>query len=68
VQSSDVLLVTPSAAERKRVIDSESPVVTLAFRPDARSVEQLAVLIARRSAAPVSRDFDALSRKARGSR
>jgi len=68
VQSSDVLLVTPSAAERKRVIDSESPVVTLAFRPDARSVEQLAVLIARRSAKAVSRDFDALSRKARGSR
>jgi DNA-binding transcriptional regulator YhcF (GntR family) len=43
--SSDVLLVTPSAGERLRGAESLVPVVSLAFRPDARSVEQLAAMI-----------------------
>jgi DNA-binding transcriptional regulator YhcF (GntR family) len=46
LQSSDVLLVTPSAAERTQIAQSQVPIITLAFRPDARSVEQLAALIA----------------------
>jgi DNA-binding transcriptional regulator YhcF (GntR family) len=44
--SSDVLLVTPSAAERLRGRASQVPVVSLAFRPDTRSVEQLSSMIA----------------------
>ncbi len=52
-QSSDILLVTPSAAGRMRIADSQMPVVTLAFRLDARSIEQLSALIARRMPAPV---------------
>lgn len=44
--SSDVLLVTPSAAERLRGAESQVPVVSLTFRPDARSVEQLSAMIA----------------------
>ncbi|HSC24305.1 MAG TPA: GntR family transcriptional regulator [Casimicrobiaceae bacterium] len=46
LRSCDVLLVTPSAAERLSLGRSQVPVITLAFRPDARSVEQLAALIA----------------------
>ena len=48
LKASDVLLCTPSAAERMNMTNSPIPIVTLAFRPDARSVEQLAALIARR--------------------
>jgi len=44
--ASDVLLVTPSAAERLQLGRSQVPVIPLAFRSDARSVEQLAALIA----------------------
>jgi hypothetical protein len=66
VQASDVLLVTPSAAERKRVLESQAPIVTLAFRPDSRSVEQLAALIAQRSAAAVRRDLNPIAGRAAG--
>ena len=48
LESSDVLLVTPSAAERMPAADSQVPIVTLAFRPDARSVEKLTALISQR--------------------
>ena len=53
--SSDVLLVTPSAAERMRAADSQIPIITLAFRPDARSVEKLSALISQRMPAAVPR-------------
>ena len=61
IEASDVLLVTPSAAERKRVLESQVPIVTLAFRPDARSVEQLSALIAQRSSAAVARQLQSMS-------
>lgn len=62
LEASDVLLVTPSAAERMHVADPQIPIVTLAFRPDARSVEQLAALIAQRMPAAVSYDLKSMSR------
>ena len=62
-QSSDVVLVTPSAAGRMRIADSQVPVVTLAFRLDARSIEQLSALIARRLPAPVTYDRNSTSRR-----
>src|SRR6185436_9120932 len=68
VEASDVLLVTPSAAERKRVLEAQAPIVTLAFRPDSRSVEQLAALIAQRSVAAVSRDLNPIAGRAAGGR
>ncbi len=61
LQSSDVLLVTPSAAERMQIAESQVPVITLAFRPDARSVEQLAALIAQRMPPAVTRPFESSS-------
>jgi DNA-binding transcriptional regulator YhcF (GntR family) len=62
LQSSDVLLVTPSAAERIQVAESQVPIITLAFRPDARSIEQLAALITRRMApAAVTHEFESTS-------
>jgi hypothetical protein len=63
LESSDVLLVTPSAAGRVRIADSQVPIVTLAFRLDARSIEQLSAAIARRSPAPVTYDLDSASRR-----
>ncbi len=63
LQTSDVLLVTPSAAGRVRIADSQIPIVTLAFRLDARSIEQLSGLIARSMPAPVAYDIESLSRR-----
>jgi DNA-binding transcriptional regulator YhcF (GntR family) len=60
LQSSDVLLVTPSAAERIQIAQAQIPIVTLAFRPDTRSVEQLTTLIAGRMPA-VTREFGSRS-------
>ena len=54
LKASDVLLCTPSAAERMNVTDASIPIVTLAFRPDARSVDELAGLIARRMPAAIA--------------
>lgn len=62
LQWSDVLLITPSAAERMPIANSQVPIVTLAFRPDARSVEQLTALIAQRMPVPVGYDFGSISR------
>lgn len=62
LQASDVLLVTPSATGRMRIADSQIPIVTLAFRLDARSIEQLAASIARRMPAPVTYDRNTTSR------
>jgi len=62
-QASDILLVTPSAAGRLRIADSQIPVVTLAFRFDARSIEQLSALIARRMPAPATYDRTTTSRR-----
>jgi len=59
--ASDVVLVTPSAAERLRSEESQVPVITVAFRPDERSVEQLAQLIARHAPAAVGYDVKSLS-------
>lgn len=56
VEASDVLLVTPSAAGRMKLIEARTPVVTLAFQLDARSIEKLQGLIARRMPAPVPFD------------
>jgi len=53
VDSSDVLLVTPSAAGRLKLIEAQTPIVTLAFQLDSRSIEKLLTLIARRMPAPV---------------
>ncbi len=58
---SDVLLITPSAAEHMPLSDSQVPIVTLAFRPDARSVDQLMELIVQRMPVPVSPDFQSAS-------
>ena len=43
---SDVLLVTPSALQHVNIERSHVPVLTPAFRPDAQSVEQLAMIVA----------------------
>jgi len=56
VDTSDVLLVTPSAAGRMKLVETQTPVVTLAFPLDARSLEKLHALIARRMPAPVAYD------------
>lgn len=56
VQNSDVLIVTPSVTEHVRLDDSQIPVVTLAFRPDLHSVEELSALIAERM--PAALRFD----------
>jgi len=56
VDASDVLLVTPSAAGRMKLVEAQTPVVTLAFQLDARSIEKLQALIARRMPAPVTFD------------
>ena len=64
LQTCDVLLVTPSAAERMRLVESQIPIVTLAFRPDARSVEQLSGVIARHLPAVISYDRKSTSRRA----
>ena len=61
LQSSDVLLVTPSAAERMPIADSQVPIVTLAFRPDARSIDELNTLIARRMPPAIAHDFKSTS-------
>ena len=53
LKTSDVLLCTPSASERLNVSDAQIPIVTLAFRPDARSIEQLAALVAQRTPAAI---------------
>jgi len=63
LKASDVLLMTPSAAGRMRIADSQIPIVTLAFRVDARSIEQLSALIARRLPAPVTYDRNSTSRR-----
>jgi hypothetical protein len=57
LQSSDVLLVTPSAAERIQIAESQVPIITLAFTPDARSVEQLTALVAQRMPPAITREF-----------
>jgi DNA-binding transcriptional regulator YhcF (GntR family) len=62
--ASDVLLVTPSAAERMHIAQPQVPIVTLAFRPDSRSVEHLAALIAQRMPPAISYDFRSMSRPA----
>lgn len=62
MQASDVLLVTPSAAERMQIAEPPIPIVALAFRPDARSVEQLAALIARRTPGAISYNLESMSR------
>ena len=54
--SSDVLLVTPSAAGRVRIVEPQIPIVTLAFRLDGRSIEQLSALVARST--PVASDIE----------
>jgi len=64
IAASDVLLATPSAAEKKRVQESQVPIVTLAFRPDARSVEQLAASIAERMPVAASRELKPFSQSA----
>lgn len=64
LQWSDVLLITPSAAERMPITESQIPIITLDFRPDPRSVEQLTALIAQRIPAAVSYDFKPMSRPA----
>lgn len=56
VDASDVLLVTPSAAGRMKLVEAKTPVVTLAFQLDARSIEKLHALIARRMPAPIAFD------------
>jgi DNA-binding transcriptional regulator YhcF (GntR family) len=61
LESSDVLLVTPSAAERMPVADSQIPIVTLAFRPDARSVEKLSALISQRMPLAVPRALNSMA-------
>ena len=63
LQSSDVLLVTPSAAGRMRIVDSQIPIVTLAFRLDAHSIEQLSTLVARSMPAPATYEFESPSRR-----
>ncbi|MEP7206053.1 MAG: GntR family transcriptional regulator [Casimicrobiaceae bacterium] len=57
LQTSDVVLVTPSAAERLQIANSQIPIVTLTFRPDTRSVEYLMTLIARNTAPAVMTDI-----------
>jgi len=52
--TSDMLLCTPSAAERMNATRAQIPIVTLAFRPDARSVDELVAVIARRTPAAIS--------------
>ncbi len=59
LQWSDVLLVTPSAAERMPIAESQVPIVSLEFRPDGRSVAQLTTLIAQRM--PVAVNYDSRS-------
>lgn len=54
VKTSDLLLCTPSAAERMNATRAQIPIVTLAFRPDARSVDELVGVIARRTPAAIS--------------
>ena len=63
LKASDVLLCTPSAAERMNTTTAPIPIVTLAFRPDARSVEQLAALIARRMPSAIHFDLKSMSRR-----
>lgn len=64
LQWSDVLLITPSAAERLSMTKSPIPIVTLEFRPDPRSVEQLSAVIAQRMPSAVSYEFKPRSRPA----
>lgn len=66
LQSSDVLLVTPSAADRMPIAETQVPIVTLAFRPDARSVEQLAALIAQQLPPAITYGFTSNSRPVAG--
>jgi DNA-binding transcriptional regulator YhcF (GntR family) len=42
---SDVLLVTPSASSRVRSFEPSIPIIEVSFKPDERSVQQLATLI-----------------------
>ena len=63
LKTSDVLLCTPSASERMNVSDAQIPVVTLAFRPDTRSVEQLTALVTERM--PATIEYDSMSRPSR---
>jgi DNA-binding transcriptional regulator YhcF (GntR family) len=64
LQWSDVLLITPSAVERMPITESQIPIITLDFRPDPRSVEQLTALIAQRMPTAVSYDFKPMSQPA----
>jgi DNA-binding transcriptional regulator YhcF (GntR family) len=64
LQWSDVLLITPSAAARVSMTKSPIPTVTLDFRPDPRSVEQLSTLIAQRAPSVISHDFKPMRRPA----
>ena len=49
VRSSDVLLVTPSSMERVGEAEPRVPVIQVSFRPDTRSIAQLADILAERS-------------------
>jgi hypothetical protein len=42
---SDVLLITPSASARVRSFEPRCPIIEVSFKPDERSVQQLAALI-----------------------
>jgi DNA-binding transcriptional regulator YhcF (GntR family) len=46
IEASDVLLVTPSASARVRACEPSAPIIEVSFKPDERSVQQLAALIA----------------------
>jgi hypothetical protein len=45
LDESDVLLVTPSASARVRSFEPSVPIIEVSFKPDERSVQQLATLI-----------------------
>jgi GntR family transcriptional regulator len=45
VGGTDVLLVTPSASARVRACEPSAPIIEVSFKPDERSVQQLATLI-----------------------
>jgi hypothetical protein len=45
LDDSDVLLVTPSASARVRSFEPSAPIIEVSFKPDERSVQQLATLI-----------------------
>ena len=71
VGGADVLLVTPSASARVRSCEPSAPIIEVSFKPDERSVQQLAALIGggnwrTRSAGPVPDTLDVIQVEGRG--